>query len=70
MLQGFAGRNPLVGIHRQHLVYEVLRFRRDCVPFRGRVLWEGHTIIRDTGLDSTLLPSSQKHTLINIIVLN
>ena len=38
MFESFRGRDALAGIHRQHLVDEVLRLRSDRVPFRAGVL--------------------------------
>lgn len=38
VLQCLAGGDPFARVHRQHLIDQVLGFRRDGVPFWARVL--------------------------------
>ena len=38
VLQCLAGGDPFARVHRQHLIDQILGFRRDGVPFRARIL--------------------------------
>lgn len=51
MLQCICSGDSLSWIHRQHWIYQILRFRRHRVPFRGRILWskvvqKGHKVVQ------------------------